>query len=282
MRTVLITGTSSGFGLAAAVSLARRGWKVAATMRDPARSAALVQRLQQEGVASQVLIEPLDVTDGPAIGPRLREVVAKLGGRLDAIVHNAGVAVESAFEDLPDADARRIFETNFFGVLAVTRELLPLLRAQRHGRIIVVSSDSAFGGEPANSVYVASKWAVEGWAESLAFEVEQFGIELALVEPGPYRTEIWSSAARSVPNGSAYTAFMTQLHAGLEKYLSQAARDPGEVGETIAQVAEAKRPRFRNPVGPVARLGHFARGKIPSRVLRSQVARYLGIDKIKA
>ena len=104
-------------------------------------------------------------------------------------MHNAGVAVGGAFEDLPAAEARRVMETNFFGVLELTRHLLPSFRARRQGRIVIVSSEAAFAGQPANSIYCASKWAVEGWAKSLTFELEPFGLDVILIEPGPYRTQ---------------------------------------------------------------------------------------------
>ncbi len=279
-RNVLITGTSSGFGLAAVVETARRGNRVAATMRSLARRSALDAALREAGVADNVLVAELDVTDQAAMPARLAAILAELGAPLHAIVHNAGVAVDSAFEDLTDADARRIMETNFFGVIGLTRLLLPTLREQRHGRIVVVSSDSAFAGEPANSVYVASKWAVEGWAESLAFEIGQFGLEIVLVEPGPFRTAIWESAARPVPEGSAYAPFMSQLHIAVTRHLAKTAGDPKEVGKRIADVIEHRRPRFRNPVGTVARMSHFARGKVSTPVMRRSVMRYLGLDKL--
>lgn len=280
MPTVLITGTSSGFGLWAVVEAAKSGWRVIATMRDPARREPLMEALRAEGLTDRVVIEALDVTDADGMPLRVAEILTRQTGPLDAVVHNAGVAVEAAFEDLTDADARRIMETNFFGVIGLTRVLLPTFRAQRRGRIIVVSSDSAFAGEPANSVYVGSKWAVEGWAESLAFEIAQFGLEIVLVEPGPYRTEIWKSAARTVPEGSVYAPFMTQLHIAVEKHLEKTARDPREVGRRIARVLDHRRPPFRNPVGPVARIGQFARGKVSTPLLRKSVMRYLGLDKI--
>ena len=280
MRHVLITGTSSGFGFAATIELARRGWRVAATMRNLSKADALRQALASEGLSDRVTMERLDVADPGTIRDRVEGILAGLDGRIDAVVHNAGVAVESAFEDLPEADARRIMETNFFGVLEVTRVVLPVMRAKRQGRILVVSSDSAFAGEPANSVYCASKWAIEGWAESLAYEIGQFGLDIVLVEPGPYRTQIWDSAARPVPAHSPYAPFMAQLHTALTAHLDKTAGDPKDVGRGIADVLERSRPSFRNPIGGVARASHFARGKISAPLLRKYVTRYLGLDRI--
>lgn len=281
MRTVLVTGTSSGFGLVATIELARRGWRVLATMRDTGRRAALDDAARLAGVASNVLVSALDVTDAAALDDKVSSLLATVGGRLDAVVHNAGVSVGATFEDLPEREARRIMETNFFGVLALTRALLPVFRAQRSGRIVLVSSDSAFAGEPTNAVYCASKWALEGWAESIAYEVEPFGISIVLVEPGPYRTSIWQNSPRIHPADSPYAPLLARLEPAVEKHLAKTARDPAEVGLAIANVLEARRPSFRNPVGPVARMSYMARGKVPAEWLRRGIARYLGIDRLR-
>ena len=200
MRSVLITGASAGIGLLAAVELAKRGWRVIATMRNLDRKGALAQ----SGAAGNVDLVQLDVTDAASISRGVGETLAFCGAWLDAVVHNAGVAAAGAFEDVPEAEQRSVMETNFFGVMALTRALLPTFRDQRSGRILVVSSEAAFHGYPCNSIYAASKWAVEGWAESLAFEVEQFGIDVVLVEPGPYVTDIWQTSPRNASAGSAY------------------------------------------------------------------------------
>jgi NAD(P)-dependent dehydrogenase (short-subunit alcohol dehydrogenase family) len=168
----LITGTSSGFGLNSTVELAKRGWQVFATMRNLGKRGPLEQAMAQAGVAERVTIERLDVTDAPAMRVFVDALLDRTRGQLDAVVHNAGIAVGAAFEDLPEPQLRLVMETNFFAVLELTRLLLPTFRAQRHGRIVIVSSNSAYAGEPANSIYCASKWAVEGWAESLAFEAD--------------------------------------------------------------------------------------------------------------
>ena len=163
MRTVLITGTSSGIGLATSVELAKRGWSVVATMRDLTRRGELDRQLQSAGVSDRVRVAQLDVTDNQSIDALVAGL--DLPNRpLDAVVHNAGIGAGGAFEDLDDALFRRVMETNFFGVLALTRRLLPAFRAQRHGRIVIISSETAFAGQPAISPYCASKWAAEGWA----------------------------------------------------------------------------------------------------------------------
>jgi NAD(P)-dependent dehydrogenase (short-subunit alcohol dehydrogenase family) len=281
MRTVLITGTSSGFGLVTAAELARRGWRVFATMRNLAKQGPLEAALDQAGVRGNVEIGALDVTDPGSVRDCVARTLAATGGRLDAVVHNAGVAAGGAFEDIPDADLRRVMETNFWGVLELTRALLPTFRAQRSGRILVVSSESAFAGQPANSIYCASKWAVEGWAEAVAYEVTPFGIEVILVEPGPYVTDIWDSSPRISPEGSPYRAWVQYMFRAGDAHVAAHGRDAHEVAGKIADVLEARRPRFRNPVGLIARLSHFLRGKVPSAVLRKGVERYLGLNRIR-
>ena len=157
IRSVLITGTSTGFGLVTAVELAKRGWRVFATMRNLEKRGLLDQALKAADADGNVDLGELDVTSSASINAAVERTLAKTGGRLDSVVHNAGVAAGGAFEDLPDSELRRVMETNFFGVLELTRALLPTFRAQRSGRIVVVSSESAFAGQPANSIYCAPR-----------------------------------------------------------------------------------------------------------------------------
>jgi len=281
MRSVLITGTSSGFGLVATVELAKRGWQVVATMRNLAKRDPLDAAVAGAGVGARVHVEQLDVTDPASLDAGWRRTLEITANRLDAVVHNAGVAAAGAFEDLPDEAARRVMETNFWGVLALTRSLLPTLRAQRQGRILVVSSNSAYAGEPANSIYVASKWAVEGWAESLAFEVAPFGIDVILVEPGPYRTEIWDSSPRILPENTAYRPYLEQLEKAIDEHVAKDARDPQEVATVIAHALETRRPGFRYPVSPQARIGLLLRGILPAPLHRRLVTRMLGLQRVR-
>ncbi len=281
MRTVLITGTSAGFGQLATVELATRGWRVIATMRNLDRKGPLEAALEQSGAARNVDIVQLDVTDADSIINGVAEALTITGGFLDAVVHNAGVATGGAFEDIPDAEVRRVMETNLFGVMALTRALLPTFRKQRSGRIVIVSSEAGLVGQPCNSIYVSSKWAVEGWAESLAFEAGQFGVEVLLVEPGPYITDIWQSSPRFSPDNSAYRPWAQYLFRAIDAHVAVTGGQPQEVAERIARVLEAPRPRFRNPVGSQARIVHFARGKFPSRWLRRGFEAYLGSRRVR-
>jgi NAD(P)-dependent dehydrogenase (short-subunit alcohol dehydrogenase family) len=276
MPTVLITGTSTGFGRVATELLAARGWRVFATMRDLSRKEPLDRAFKDAGLSERVTFVQLDVTDPSSIEAAVKSVLAQTGNTLDAVVHNAGIAVAAVLEDLSDADIRRVMETNFFGVLNLTRALLPTFRAQRRGRIVLLSSQAAFAGQPGNSMYCASKWALEGWAESLAYEVDPFGIDVVLIEPGPYRTEIWNSTKWVTPAGSAYLSWLKLLRQAADR-LARTSRDPREVALVVAKALEARRPRFRYQVGFLARLDYFLRGKMPTKLIRRGTTRYLGL-----
>ena len=202
---------------------------------------------------------------------------AETGNALDAVVQNAGIAVAGVLEDLPEPDIRSVMETNFFGALALTRALLPTFRAQRRGRIVLISSQAALAGQPGNAMYCASKWALEGWAESLAYEVDPFGIDVVLVEPGPYRTEIWNNTKWVTPPESAYLPWLKRLRQAADWHQIRTSRDPKEVAEVIAHALEARRPRFRYQVGPFAKLDYFLRGKMPTKLIRRGTTRYLGL-----
>lgn len=280
MPRVLVTGTSSGFGLAITVELAKQGWDVVATMRDLTKRGELDRALVAAGVHQAVTVGQLDVTDSTSIERAVAELDLP-NRQLDAVVHNAGVAAGGAFEDLPETDVRRIMEVNYFGVLALTKRLLPTFRAQRRGRIVIISSESAFAGQPANSPYCASKWAVEGWAESLAYEVEHFGIDIILIEPGPYRTSIWENSPRILPKDSVYLPLLRHLEVTVEALVAKSAGDPADVGKAVAKALAARHPLFRYAVGPTAKFNHFARGKLPSTIVRKLIGRYLGLRRVR-
>jgi NAD(P)-dependent dehydrogenase (short-subunit alcohol dehydrogenase family) len=282
VRKVLITGTSTGFGLITSIELAARGWHVFATMRDLERRSSLEHAIANAGVEAQVEILQLDVTDTSSMRETVHQILTRSDGRLDAVVHNAGIALGAAeFEDIPAQELRHVMETNFFGALELTRAVLPTFREQRHGRILVVSSSSALAGEPFNSAYCASKFAIEGWAESLAYEVAPFGVEVVIVEPGIYRTEIRNNSQCISPRSLAYAALLAQLEQAVAKLLERYTRSPEEVAVVIADALDSRRPRFRYTVGPDAHLTLFARGKIPSRLWREAVVRLLALNKVK-
>jgi NAD(P)-dependent dehydrogenase (short-subunit alcohol dehydrogenase family) len=279
-RSVLITGCSSGFGLDASVALAQKGWKVFPTMRNLAKRERLDKALAGAGVADRATVLQLDVDDPASIDAALKQVFDATGGRLDSLVNNAGVSLGGAFEDVSDEAVRGVMETNFFGVLALTKAVLPAMREQRSGHVAVVSSNSAFSGAPGMSAYTASKWAIEGWAESLAFEVSPYGIHVVLIEPGSYATDIWDSSPRILPPGP-YRGMAEIVEPAIDKQVIAKARDPKEVADVIVKALESPRPKLRWPVGPDAKLGFVTRGVVPFRLRKLVMERVLGLHRWK-
>ena len=194
-KVAVVTGSSSGIGLLTAVELAKRGFRVVATMRDLARRSALEEAARAAGVADGIDVRRLDVTEFDSLLRIVGEIVGR-HGRIDVLVNNAGFALAGFLEDLRLPEIRQQFETNFFGQVAMTQAVLPVMRRQRSGHIIIVSSISGVVGQPVVGAYSASKFALEGWSEALRIETRALGIRVVLIEPGAFRTDIWDRNAR--------------------------------------------------------------------------------------
>ncbi|VVS99198.1 SDR family oxidoreductase [Rhizobium sp. EC-SD404] len=191
-RTVLITGTSSGFGEAAVHRFAAEGWNVIATMRNPSAAPAFPKN---------VLVMRLDVQDRSSAETAIAEGIAQFSA-IDALVNNAGFGLHGFFETTPREKMLEQFEVNVFGLMDVTRAVLPLMRAQRHGVIVNVTSGAGVFGLPMISLYAASKFAVEGFSEALMHEVAPFGIAVKLVEPGGVRETRFGQRAGAEASGA--------------------------------------------------------------------------------
>jgi NAD(P)-dependent dehydrogenase (short-subunit alcohol dehydrogenase family) len=273
---VLITGTSSGIGLAAAVECAASGHRVVATMRDLGRRQALVEAAKARGVS--VDVEQLDVTAEGA-GAKVRELVLKYGP-FYALVNNASVALGGAFEEQDEIDVRAQFETNVFGLMAVTRALLPSMRAAGRGRIVNVSSLSGRVALPLLSAYAASKHAVEGLSESLRWELEPFGIEVCLVEPGPIKASILAGSQRRGPTTTdgPYRALYDALSRLLDEE-AQKTPSPEPVARAIARLVSEPSPRFRTLVGIDARTLVTLRRMVPDRLFATGIRRLMALPR---
>src|SRR5437868_5001896 len=189
-KIALITGTSSGIGLVTAVEMARSGYHVVATMRDPTKSGNLMQAAKEAGVDADIEVRALDITKFDSLSATVAEVIAA-HGRVDVLVNNAGYALGGFAEDISLDELRSQFDTNFFGHVSLTRAVLPYMRKQGSGHVIMVSSISGLVAYPVTSSYSASKYALEGWTESLRIEMCPLGIKVVLVEPGAFQSDIW-------------------------------------------------------------------------------------------
>jgi NAD(P)-dependent dehydrogenase (short-subunit alcohol dehydrogenase family) len=278
MKIAVITGASSGIGLLTAVELARSGFQVVATMRDLTRRSGLEEAASSAGVGPYLDIRRLDVTDFDLI-PSLVESVVRNYGRVDVLVNNAGFAVAGFAEDLTLSEIRLQFESNFFGQVAMTKAVLPTMRQQRTGHIIMVSSISGLHGALTVSSYSASKFALEGWTESLRLEWNVLGIKVVLVEPGSFQTDIWTRNAyigQRVLDGSSPNRERGQKMRDRIQAIPK--RDPILVARTIVQIAHDPNPRLRYLVGTDARIQLWLKRVLPWKWHEKLVARALKVD----
>lgn len=249
-QTAIITGSSSGFGLLTTLELAKQGFRVIATMRDLEKADVFNTQTKDEKILSNIEVHQLDVSDATSI-ESLKQKVTTLD-RVDVLVNNAGFGMGGFAEKISVDDYRRQFETNVFGVMGVTQAVLPKMREQRAGKIIQVSSISGRTGFPGLSPYVSSKFALEGFSESLRLEMAPFGVQVALVEPGSYKTNVWSSGmeiAGDYDEDSDYHKPLKKILSVLEKSQPNHG-DPSEVAKLITQLASQKdMPKLRYPIG---------------------------------
>ncbi|ASS91362.1 MULTISPECIES: oxidoreductase [Aeribacillus] len=245
----LVTGASSGFGLLVSVALARGGYRVVASMRNMENKETLETAAREAGVWEQIEVVPLDVTNFAAAESVVHDVINHYG-QIDVLVNNAGFAVGGFVEELSLEEWERQFATNFFGLVAVTKAVLPVMRKQRSGKIINISSISGRIGFPSMGPYVASKFAVEGFSESLRLEMLPYGVYVVLIEPGSYKTNIWSKGLQgvSIRSNSPYAKEMKTILQYVNR-VAKTAPPPDEVIEQIVKVAQSPTPSLRYPVG---------------------------------
>ncbi|MFZ0276416.1 MAG: SDR family oxidoreductase [Candidatus Sulfotelmatobacter sp.] len=277
-KIAVITGSSSGFGLLTSVELAKAGFRVVATMRDLARRDRLDQAAAAAGVAGQLDIRALDVTHFETLSTFVDAAVRE-HGRVDVLVNNAGFAVAGFAEDIKVEELRLQFETNFFVAVAMTKAVLPTMRRQRSGHIIMVSSIGGLLGSVSVSSYSASKHALEGWSESLRMEVNALGIKVVLVEPGAYLTDIWTRGAVMGEKATQETSPNIQRSLRMrERVQALPKRDPIQVARLIASIAQDPDPKLRYLVGRDAKIQLAMKRILPWKWHEKVIANFLKID----
>jgi short-subunit dehydrogenase len=224
-KVILITGASSGIGKETAKLFQVKNWRVAATMREPEKSEDL-QRI------ADIETFRLDVTDTDSIKQAIKDVLEKFG-RIDAVCNNAGYGLVGAFEAATQEQIERQFQTNVFGVMNVCREILPYFREQKHGFIVNVASMGGRITFPLYSIYHATKWAVEGFSESLQYELEQFNIRVKIIEPGPIKTDFYERSMELTKKEglTAYDWFVGRAMPNMQK-----AGEEAPEASTVAEV----------------------------------------------
>ncbi len=236
-RVVLITGASSGIGQACAGHLAARGWRVFGTSRS------------QTPDASGVTMVRMDVDDEASVDQCVANVLER-AGRIDAVVNNAGYSLTGSIEDTSIEEAKAQFETNFFGALRVCRAVLPIMRQQKRGHIVNISSLAGVFGLPFGGHYSASKFALEGMSEALRYETRRFGIHVSLVEPGDYQTAITSTrrVAAAATTNDAYRERFAEM-SRKQEHEEQNGATPEPIARLVERILNDPKPKLRYPIG---------------------------------
>ena len=255
----LVTGASSGIGKAASLALAQAGFEVIGTSRHTS------QVTPRDGVT----LLDLDVTSDESVTTAVKQVIAR-SGRIDVLVNNAGIGSAGAAEEFSTAQDQRVFDVNFFGLVRMTKAVLPHMRAQGRGRIINISSVAGFAPQPFMAVYVASKHAVEGYSESLDHEVREHGVRVLLVEPFNTGTRFDANVVRGDTPLPAYE----QARQTFDDILAEAIKaggDPAVVAKVIVAAATDPKPKLRYTAGSRAGRVSTLRRIAPARVFDKQI-----------
>ena len=253
-KFALVTGSSSGIGFESALLLARNGFHTYASMRNLEKSRNIVEIANRDELPLQII--QLDVDDDKSVKDAIYRIENEQG-RIDVVVNNAGYLLIGPFEELSIKEFKEQFETNFFGAIRVIIEVLPIMRKQRAGTIVNISSLAGRIGLPLNSPYVSSKFALEGLSESMAYELEQFGIKVVLIEPGYIKTNVANSfktgknvvvTAADNKNNSPYAELTQNRIAALGPSV-EAGLDPIDVAKLILKAATSENSDLRYLVG---------------------------------
>jgi NAD(P)-dependent dehydrogenase (short-subunit alcohol dehydrogenase family) len=273
----VVTGSSSGFGLLSSIELARAGFRVFATMRNPDKRGKLDAAAVKADVEVDVL--QLDVTDDDSVASAFERVQAD-SGRVDVLLSNAGYGIGGFVEDISVEEFSEQFDTNFFGGVRVVKAVLPGMRERRSGRIILMSSIGVFNPVPGLSAYNASKAALEAFGEALRYEMVPYGVFVSLIEPGTYATDIFFDNARyaaGMREGSSprFEESRRMERVAMKVVERRRKADPREVARKVRHAATARRPKLRYLVGSDARVIKPLRAVTPTRVTEATVRKIL-------
>ena len=277
-QVAVVTGASSGIGLLTSIELAKAKFHVIASMRDITRRSRLDEAAKSAGVTDRIDIWALNVTNFEAMPEFVSQIIRDYK-RIDVLINNAGFAVAGFIEDLALEEIRSQLETNFFGHVAMTKAVLPFMRQQRSGHIIMLSSIGGLTASPTLSSYSASKFALEGWTEALRLELNALGIKVVLVEPGSFQTDIWtrnSEIAKKARNGSSPNRERGERMRDRVQNLHK--KDPIVVARAIAGIAQDANPKLRYLVGNDARIQLWMKRMLPWKWHEKVIARVLKID----
>ena len=247
-KVAIVTGSSTGIGYETSLILARNGFLTYATMRNLNKSEDMKLTVAKENLPIQ--IKQLDVTEDLSVKNAIQEISSETG-RIDVIVNNAGYGLNGAFEDLAMDEVKAQYETNVYGLMRTTQAVLPIMRKQKSGTIVNISSGAGRFGFPGGSAYVSTKFAVEGLSESMSYELEPFGIKVVIVEPGVIRTNFMDGlviAKKSQDPNSPYSQIMQKIATGFEEMMKNAS-SPDLVAKVVLNAIRDKNPSLRYLAG---------------------------------
>jgi NAD(P)-dependent dehydrogenase (short-subunit alcohol dehydrogenase family) len=248
-RVAVVTGSSSGIGLETSLTLARNGFLTYATMRNLNKSEKIKSLAQKEKLSLNII--QLDVVDERSVENAIQSITTAESSRIDVLVNNAGYTVNGAFEELAMEEIKAQFETNLFGVIRVIQAVLPIMRRQKSGIIVNISSAVGRFGYPGGSAYVSTKFAVEGLSESISYELEPFGIKVVLIEPRVIRTNIVNSmvtAKKSQDSNSPYSQFMQKVARSLG-HMMENPSSADVVAKVVLKAVTTENPSLRYLAG---------------------------------
>ena len=248
-KVAVVTGSSTGIGYETSLILARNGFLTYATMRNLNKSENIKLVATKENLPIQ--IKQLDVTDDVSVTNAIQAISSE-AGRIDVLVNNAGYGLNGAFEDLAMDEIKAQYETNVFGLIRTTQAVLPIMRRQKSGTIVNISSGAGRFGFPGGSAYVSTKFAVEGLSESMSYELEPFGIKVVIVEPGVIRTNFFDGlvvAKKSQDPNSPYSQIMQKIATGFEEMMKNASSSPDLVAKVVLNAIRDENPSLRYLAG---------------------------------
>lgn len=245
-KIALVTGSSSGIGFETALALAREGYHTYASMRNTKKSGPLLEIAKKENLPIAVI--ELDVDKPESIKSAVSQII-KEKQRIDVLVNNAGYGIFGCLEDLTIEELRAQFETNFFAIVRMIQEIAPIMRRQKAGSIVNVSSVAGRIGFPGTPAYISSKFALEGLSESLRYELSPFGINVIIIEPGVIKTNFFDSMKMATPKTDSPYKDMTHKVVSGIKMMAEMGTHPKEVASVIVKALKEKNPLPRYPVG---------------------------------
>ena len=247
-KVAIVTGSSSGIGLDASISLARNGFLTYATLRNLDKSPIVKAAAEKEKLPIKIV--QMDVTDDRSVSKAIQTIMSETS-RIDVLVNNAGYGLIGAFEDLSIDEIKNLYETNIFGLIRATQAVLPVMRRQKSGIIVNMSSGAGLFGYPGGSAYVSTKFAVEGLSESISYELGQFGIKVVLIEPGFIKTNFVNAMAiakKAKDPSSPYSQMMQRIQANSSE-MAKNGSSVDVVSKAILEAVTSKSPNLRYLAG---------------------------------